>query len=379
MERVDLKLNGQVSREKIRRHGDFVFKKKAIRGITLPTLAALVVYLRLQGADYNFSYDYAAYINIIERISDLSFSEILGENLIFPYVHGQGITTIEVGFALLIEAISLTGASPETSIAFIAALSVALRVHVMHLIGVPSLWILLINIYAITLFEANALRLGVASSFLLYGLRNIYWSRRVSGILAMIAALSFHLQVLFFIAPFLALYFFSSAVNRTKLRFAITLLSIILIQTATIRFIPMISNEKVQKYMALGSSGSTGITISSMVAAVLFLAISNTLPTTRSRTNDANFFATITACSLPSLLLLILLTNLAVIGDRTWQLAFIVLSSFFFINWEQDGRKRLSLFLLAALMLIAISNVLLRYPLSNFFSPPLPTFTPVIQ
>lgn len=167
MSLVDQQMTREIASEQRAVHGVLTCKKHTLVGILITTLSALWVYFRFIYADDNFSYDYQAYVTIFERISELSFSELLGDNLIFPYILAQGITAIEVGFGLLIKAVSLTGAAPETAIALIAAFSVALRVQVMHSLGMPSVWILLVNMYAITLLEANALRLGIAVTFLL--------------------------------------------------------------------------------------------------------------------------------------------------------------------------------------------------------------------
>ena len=331
------------------------------------------VFFRLLVAQPPFSFDYQTYLYIIERLSELSFSEIFTTNMVFPYTVSAGIVPVEFGFSLLVKTLSSLGFDPKVSFSLIASASVALRVYTMRSLGVPFLWILMINIFAITLFEANALRLGIAASTLLFGLRQLLWSRQISAFLAMAIALTFHLQVIIFIAPFIIFYLFSGWINKSKLRLSITLVGTCIAMVFVVQFLPMLANEKLQEYVARGISGSSGITVTSLLAVFLLGSVAIALRTGRGLYRDAGFFSAILCASLPSAFMLVFLTNVAVIGDRAWQLALLVLSSLLFTSWTSVRSKRIPLYIAALLALTVQVNVLFRYPLSNFFSPPLPS------
>jgi len=334
---------------------------------------AVVVFFRLLLAQPPFSFDYEVYIYIIERLNALSFSEILTTNMVFPYTVSEGIVPIEFGFSLLVKIFSSLGLDPKISFSLIASASVGLRVYTMRSLGVPFLWILMINIIAITLLEANALRLGIASSTLLFGFRQLLWSRKISAFFAMAISLTFHLQVIIFLAPFVLFYLFSGWINKSKLRLSLMLVGTSIAMVFVVQFLPMLANEKLQEYVARGTSGSSGITLTSLLAAFLLGSVAIALRTGRGLYRDSRFFSAILCASLPSAIMLVFLTNVAVIGDRAWQLAFLVLSTLFFTNWASVRSKRIPLYILAVLTLTVQVNVLARYPLSNFFSPPLPS------
>ena len=84
-------------------------------------------------------------------------------------------------------------------------------------------------------------------------------------------------------------------------------------------------------------------------------------------------FEAVLLSSMVSLLFYILLTNVAVIGDRSWQFAFMILLPMLFIKWEARRKLLIPLFLSFILVFISSVNVLYRYPLSNFFTPFFPS------
>jgi hypothetical protein len=351
-------------------------KRRKFFIFSLSMLALIAVYSRMQSVDSNFSYDYSSYILMVGKIGELSFSEILGDQLLFPYIITGAFVPVEFGFGLLVKVISLTGASPATTLSILAALSVGLRVQVMQSLGIPLIFVLLINLYAITLFEANALRLGIASSILLFGLREIYFSRNVSGFMSLLVSTAIHLQVIFFAVPFAIIYIFFQFIKTSKIILAFAIVLICVSTFGLIEFLPLLSNEKIQIYVSQGSSGSAGLTVTSAAAVILFTSVVMSLRSKVFQSADANFFAIVIASSLPSLFLLLFLTNIAVIGDRAWQLAFIVFSSFFFLNWNNGKSKIIPLLFFNGLLLLCLLNVMIVNKLSNFFSPPFPFFNP---
>jgi hypothetical protein len=234
----------------------------------------------------------------------------------------------------------------------------------------PVLWILWINIFAITLLEANALRLAVATSVLLFGLYRLHCSRKLSGLLIISIALTLHLQVIIFVMPFLFFYFLPWRINRSKLRITFTVAIISVFTILAVQFLSMLPNEKIQTYISKGTSGSAGVSITSVLTIMLFGLSAIALRKGRVFDTDSSFFTNILLACVPSIVLFIFLTNVAVIGDRAWQLALLVFSTFFFSKWGNASLRRIPLFILLVLTLAIQINVLIRYPLSNFFSPP---------
>lgn len=335
-------------------------------------LYSCFVFVRLTYVQPPFSYDYENYLLIIDRLSNTSLSDMISSNFIFPYVIVQGIVPLEVGFSLLVVFVMKIFGSPEITFALIASASVGLRVYVMESLRVPRAVILVLNIFAITLLEANALRLGVASSISLFGLYQLRQSRTIIGGIAAGVAVSIHLQLVIFFLPFYIFFFLSRLITQSKRRIVFFLSFSILASLAFVQVIPFIANSKVEEYVARGSSGAAGLTITSVLA-IAFLVFS-TLAIRKNSLgkNDTKFWAAIVSASVPSVFLFTFLTNVAVIGDRAWQLSFLVLATFFFSNWASVSQKKIPLVLLLVLILTSTINVTVRYPLSNFWSPPFP-------
>jgi hypothetical protein len=360
---------------RVTRPGRLTFSVQGLKIFVFTILIFLFVFFRFFLAHPPFSYDYNAYIFIFDTLDDLSFSEIVGEDLIFPYTIAKGIVPIEFGFALLVKAISFLGFAAETNFALIAAVSVGLRAYLMRKLGVPIIWIFAINAIAISLLEANALRLGVAASMLLWALVALRAGRRCDGLLLMAASACVHLQVIIFTAPFLLFFLLSRWVNRTKYHFAVSLAAAMSMTIFSVQLLPLLANEKVQEYVARGASTSAGVTLTSMLAAMFLVTSTYALRKRSTFGADGDFFSAILLASAPSIVMLIVLNNVAVIGDRAWQLAFLVLSTFFFTNWTSRRRKKMAFYILMALTLVMLNNIIFRYPLSNFFSPPAPPST----
>jgi hypothetical protein len=330
------------------------------------------VFGRLIVVQQPFSYDYHSYLVIINALGDMSFSEMTFNNTFFPYVTTNGLGEFEFGFSLLVRLVMLLSGDAETAFAIIAALSVGLRVYTMERLGVPRIWILVLNVFAITLLEANALRLGVSSSILLFGLYQILYSDRKSGYAMTGIAATFHFQVIIFMLPFLVFFIFSSWITRSKVRVAFFLFASSIVSFAIAQVIPVLTNEKVVAYVALGASGSSGLTFTSAFAAIFLIFSALALDERSLENRGVKFWAAIVLASVPSVILLMFLTDVAVIGDRAWQLAFLVLATFFFSRGAVIGNKIIPLVFLLALTFTSIINITVRYPLSNFFSPPFP-------
>lgn len=332
----------------------------------------ILVFVRMFVAQPPFSLDYMAYISIFDVLDDLSFLEIIDDNFIFPYTITRETVPIEVGFALLVKAISLMGFQVETNLAIIAAASVGLRAYLMRKLGVPLIWILAINVVAISLLEANAVRLGVGASLFLAGLVAVRARHRHVGLVFVSISILFHLQIVIFAVPFLFFFLISRWANQSRYNLIISFTAAVGLSIFSVQFLPFLANEKVQEYVARGSSASAGVTITSLLAALLLATSAFALRKRGAFGKDEDFFAAILVASSPSVMMLIILTDIAVIGDRAWQISFLVLSTFFFTNWANRHRRKFAAFILMALTVVIIINVIFRFPLSNFFSPPAP-------
>jgi hypothetical protein len=342
-------------------------------GVLYFTMACIVlIFIRFLFAQQPFSFDYSSYILIIDSVSSLTYAEILGANLDLLYVKIHHSIPIEFGFVLIVKTISLFGYSPEETYAIIAALSVGLRIYTMRSLGLPVYWILWVNMIAITLFEANALRLGVASSVIIFGLRQLFLSRVHAGFLIIGAATIIHLQTVLFIFPFVMSYLFFCVVPYTKISAIILLISVSFATYFSFGLVSYVQNEKILDYAERGASVSAGLSVTSVLAVVMLMVALIAAKRHRMLYVDASFFISIVAASAPSIFALIFLTNVAVIGDRAWQLVFVILTVFCFTQWTDAKWRKLLLYIIIVLSCVMHLNVLIRYPLSDFFSPPYP-------
>lgn len=352
----------------------YVLNVKKVNLVTFLAVwsSVILVFLRLLYAELPFSYDYPAYLNILASLTDLTFAEIIGSNLLFPYTVAIGVVPVEFGFALFVKIVSLLGYGSVVNYALIASLSVGIRLYAMLSLRVPLLWSLWLNIIAITLLEANALRLGLATSILLLGLSQFYHRRHHRGVIFLIVAQSLHLQLLFFVLPVVLFLFASNWMSRSRLRLTFTIFCSAISAVVGSNLIYIVTNQKVAHYLSKGGSDSAGLSLTSVLA--VFLVAICLIAYQRGPTHlmDRRYFAIALSASVPSIVLLIILTNVAVIGDRAWQLAAIVLSSFFFLDWCGKQSKQGPRYVLMLITTLMMFNVVIRYPLSNFFSPLLP-------
>lgn len=333
----------------------------------------MLIFIRYLSADRVFSYDYEIYILIIDRLSQLSFSEMLGENLKLPYVRIEGTVPVEVGFAFVAKCVSRVFSRPEVSYAVMASASVALRVYVMMLLKVPRLWIIALNIFPIILFESNAIRLGMAAGILLFGLQKTLDGKRVTGLLSIFLSLTFHLQVAIFVLPFAIFYIAFPWITRNKLYVGFILVLFTLGSIIGSNFIAQLPIAKLADYLKSGSSASAGLSITSGLSIAMLVSSAFMIRINSRSYEGVKPFSAILAACVPSLVMFVYVTNIAAIGDRAWQLAFVIFSAFFFSDWTSQKRRRLPLMFFVLLVFSLVINAIYRYPLSNFFSPPFPS------
>ena len=338
----------------------------------ISAVCAIVLYLRLTNLTVPFSYDYGSYLWIIRRVSELQFSEIADISYGIPYTDVGGLIRIEFGFSLLVKALSVFIESPGTIYAIIASASLAIRAFAMRSLGVPVIWIVWINLFALTLMEANALRFGIATSLLILSLYHYKaYNFKISSTLGLLAV-TIHLQTIIFILLAIFSIFGSAVFKKSPLWIATSVILAAFLAFASSYVIMSSGNEKVQEYVYNGSSGSSGFTLTSVLALLLVSYSSICLIQARAKYVDAQMFYIINFTCLPSVLLLMFLTNVAVIGDRLWQMNFLIYSTFVFTRWTSKAERTKTLLILGILLAVMQINVLIRYPLSNMFSPPLP-------
>jgi hypothetical protein len=346
-------------------------------GLLLASCAFFFCFGRFLFAGSDFSYDYWAYHAFFSALKYDRWGDILQSgSSSFPYVLIRGLPPFEIGFVLLAKVVTVGLEDATSAIAFLASLSVAVRTFVLKRLGMPTSAMILSQIYAVTLFEANALRLGVAATIVAVALLQFSKKRQGLGQLLLFTALLFHLQVTLLAVPFSVLWSTRSLWYTSRARIALLAFCgagsiLVLVQ------VPLLSDlQKLESYVAQSSS-SAGLTVTSVLAAMLTISALASSGGRMSRTGGesivelANVRTVLLVAAVPSLTLFIAVANIAVLGDRAWQLAFVSLLPFLLGRWSYRKVSAPRALALACLVL-ALFNVTVRYPLANLLSPPLP-------
>lgn len=338
-------------------------------------LFGLALAFRLMFAEEDFSYDYSAYIYYFDLLSDYSFLDVLqhaGE--LFPYVVLPRAPIFEFGFVLIAKAVQIIVFTSTATYAAIAGLSLGSRAYVMRKLGCSWLWILLSQLYVVTLLEANAIRVGVAVTVVLYGLYYLLSGHKRLGWTILFLSLAVHLQSVLFVFPFAAIWPFRKKLERSRA----TLLALVAFMAVMIIGVMstglLAGHEKLSDYTAKESS-SGGLTIISVSAAVFLVCALFFRPDRKVLRHDPEsrlLWMAASVAIVPSVVLYTAVTSIAAIGDRAWQFSFVIFAALVHTNWINRNKKILAGSVLTALALIAAVNVLLRYPLSNLFDFVLP-------
>ncbi len=353
-----------------------IVSSKTLMAFFVLLVCVFSVFVRLLNVSLPFSYDYSSYIEIIGELLTLSFREMIGVRLIFPYVIANRIIPVEFGFALFVKMLAAFIGNSAEIYAVIATLSVGLRTYVMVKLRIPFVWIALLNIYGITLWESNALRLGLAVSLLLFGLYKLRHGKTVAGWTFAALSVTFHLQNILFLAPFLAFYLIRKYMQKSVKRVVIANIAATLAMPILVYFLPSIGNQKLAFYISQTGSGSAGLTVTSVLAAIFMASALLKRKKTIGDDQSERFCMLILSAGIPSIFLLLFLTDVAVLGDRAWQVAFIILATFFTGTFPLRGQMMLPYLVLFALAFVSVVNVGVRYPLSDFFSYALPNVDP---
>ena len=171
---------------------------KSIIGLIL-AISTFVVFLF---ADFRISLDYGAYYTFLNKLSSFSIIDIknnLFDN--FPYIVDDTLTigqsNWEFGFVILAYPLTIFF-GPQITYALIASFSILLKVIAFNKLNINTIIMICLLIISITLFEANALRAGLALSVYLYGL-SVHKDDHKKIIIYSVLACLFHISLVIFI------------------------------------------------------------------------------------------------------------------------------------------------------------------------------------
>lgn len=335
------------------------------------------------GANIDFSYDYSAYYyyNRVIGNLDLRFiNQSLSYNLPLPYVNIPPQATFEYGYVLLVISLSYLGFSVTSIYTIMGTASIISRAIIFDKIKTGFLFNLLFSISYITLFEANAIRVGLANSIALLSFLLIYRNHYFYAAILYSCAILMHVQSLIFAITFfsgLIVYYIS--LRRPKFRIILFLIGLMTTYfLIPIAYIPL--GTKADDYL-LKTSGATGLNIISSLS--LFLTLFSFIFTPKlesiSNKNSLIIWSSSLFVFAQSTIFLIFGGSFADIGVRIWQFSFIffAVSTVALKNEAEMGsiQYKYLYYILSIINIIAaaqVVNVIFRYPLSNFFYPILP-------
>lgn len=346
-----------------------------------PVIAMLIWALSLAAfaqAQDDFSYDYIHYIGYFKEILDMrgaDLAENIAERWPLPYLYVPPTGLFELGFALPAWALLQVTGSPSLTYALIAATSLALRCAVMRRMGTPWLVVVLVNVYAATLFEANAIRLGCAFTVLMIGLARYQRGARGGATLwILLAAGALHLQALLFSVAFIALHVLFRLLPPNQWRLLLVGLALAastaaaVLGVSSLGFVPKLEDYADKAAAAGGLTLVSGFGL--LVLGAASLQIIATAPRRAARDTPPDLWTLVVLTTIPALVFLLLATSMGALGDRIWQLAFTLLTSTAFTH--RSSSMRLQKQLIVLILLVSNLNVVVRYPLSNLFHPLLP-------
>lgn len=339
-----------------------------------------VVFVRAQP---DFSFDYVHYIRYFDELAKLNFTNLINVvrlSLPSPYVEiTSGELIVETGFAALAWVMVKLTASPAVTYALIGSTSVVMRTLLARRLGVGWGALLLLDVYTITLFEANAIRLGCSVTLLLFAIRMASLSKRlpvVAGI-AGVAAL-FHIQSLYFSVFFFPLYYGYRLYGLRGAR--VIAMSAILVALALVsnKFLSLVAPLKLSEYSGREASAGGVNLVSALSCLTILIVLLAGVVMKRSHYRNLaaepaqKMWIALTLASVPSLVLLVFETQMGALGGRLWQLSFVLLVSVGLGLPRAANAFVLTRVIRAALfglLLVSVINVIYRYPLSNFFYP----------
>lgn len=349
----------------------------------LVTLAVVIwSYVVFSFARNDFSYDYNSYIFYFDRLANLTWSDLSNSMVAsfpYPYVFVPPTDLFETGFALVARLLLSLGIERHAAYALIGALSIGVRLISLRALGLGWGWTVLLGLYSVTLFEANAIRLGVALTLTLIGFLALVRGRRFIAVCFTLIAALFHIQTLLFSSVLLAAYSLFPLMARSRSYRAAVTLVLLAGASSVPGVVGQLGLVKLADY-ADRTSGATGlniVSISAVAALVPALWLFIRLPVgVRGDPLAARLWSSVLLATVPACVLLVLATNIGAFGDRVWQFAlcgFVAVLPLMQTAFSKAKNVSRSVILLTLLCLAAsVVNVTIRYPLSNFFSPLLP-------
>lgn len=341
--------------------------------LLLSLVIVLAVFVNVLRLESNFSMDSQAYLDIFQFIKDTSFEE-LKNRIYFPYIFFDSIQTYEVGFVLFVKALSFLGLSAKGLYGLIVGLSIGCRVFILRKIGCPWYGIALINLYAVTLLDANALRLGIGVSVIMLAMYLIGLNKLTGWVFLFLSAL-IHLQTIFLILPFTLGWIVKKQLTKnsfTRVTFAILAM---ISGYSIIKVLPSIyiENAKLTSYtlMEIGAEAS-GLSLTSFLG--LCTLIGTLLWQNREiqSVSRLHIINSLVISGFFTISILLFSTDMAIFGDRIWQPTVVLLSAFLYPMFKKGRKIPIPVFIVTTLLLVCNVNVILRYPQSNFFSPLVP-------
>lgn len=353
-----------------------------------------VVFVRFILADESVSLDYRHYIEFINEMNEIGCKNLFERFKDgFPYISWGGSGAFEFGFAFVIFPLSKL-VPPGFLYAFIVSVTLVLKLNILFKSKVSLYRIILFFIFSVTLFEANAIRAGIASLFLMAGIKCYLDGRRLRlACLYFWLASSFHVSSLLFLVMIF--------VAWICVKFNIVIIgSIILISVSSIvvnNFSSFLSlyDGKIGEYYNQAevygfNSGASGLNLSSLMCLLfglffidLYIKVKNNKNVNKFKKNVITAITFGIFCSALNFVLIAFSGIFAVLGDRVWQLSlplFILISAhigsrfidsntFFVISSKSNFiRVLVDSAINVILFYYVVINLLIRYPLSNVFS-----------
>ncbi|MFL8988877.1 EpsG family protein [Pseudomonas sp. QLc11A] len=361
---------------------EFSFVYSVVRSLfsfNLYVLFLVLAFCSFYSAQESFSYDYIFYIGYFDAIQKMQLEDIffsLQSNLPFIYVSIPPSGLLEVGFVLFVRALFFITESPELVYALIATISLMTRVFIMRRLGINWAWIVLINIYAITLFEANAIRAGCALTLIIFGGYCLLKDRKLIGFALLVSSTAFHVQAAFVFCFFCFFWLFYNFFNQSALKLALTGIGLGVSGLVVDKALALLNVSKMEDYSGkyVASVGINSISMAGilLVGVFFYKVVSSRKYVLESMDLEGRTLLPFLISSVPALSALVFATSLGAIGDRLWQFSFVVFSVFMLRVRIRDDFRYILYLLLFLCLFISNINVLIRYPLSNFLYPLIP-------
>ncbi len=352
---------------------------RSLFSFNLYVLFSALAFCSFYSAQENFSYDYVFYIGYFDAIQKMQLESIflsLQNNLPIIYVNVPPSGLLEVGFVLLVRALFFITESPELVYALIATISLMTRVFIMRRLGINWAWIVLINIYAVTLFEANAIRAGCALTLIIFGGYYLLKDKKLIGFALLVSSAAFHVQAAFVFCFFSFFWLFYNFFSQSALKLALIGFGLGISGLVVDKALILLNVSKMEDYNGkyVQSVGFNSISLAGifLVFGFFYKLVSSKKHVLESMGAEGRVLLPFLISSIPALSALVFATSLGAIGDRLWQFSFVVFSIFMLRASIRDDFRYILYLLLLLCLLISNINILIRYPLSNFLYPLVP-------